>query len=75
MADKNISAIQLEHLRDYSYAESIGGTKGESHDYVLIDCPQDGTKRYIPIQNKVKLNKKRKANPLMHGNDEDMQEQ
>lgn len=47
-------------MRDYSFAESLGGTKGESHDFVLIDCPLDGTKRYLPIGNKIKLNKKRK---------------
>jgi hypothetical protein len=39
----------------------VGGTKGEKYDYVLVQH-SDGTMRYIPIQSKVKLNKKRKTN-------------
>jgi hypothetical protein len=54
-------AIEQTHLRDYAFNEIVGGTKGEKYDYVLVQH-SDGTMRYIPIQSKVKLNKKRKTN-------------
>jgi hypothetical protein len=46
-------------VRDYTFNEVKGGTKGEKYDYVLI---KNGVSfDYIPIVSKIKLNKKRQA--------------
>lgn len=46
-------------MRDYTFNEVKGGTKGEKYDYVLI---KNGVSfDYIPIVSKIKLNKKRQA--------------
>lgn len=54
-------AIQLQHVRDYAFTESIGGTKGEEADYVLYESANGASLCYAPIVSKLKLNKKRKA--------------
>ena len=44
-------------MRDYTFTEVRGGTKGEKVDFMLI---QKGDQlQYIPVISKIKLNKKR----------------
>jgi hypothetical protein len=56
-----------EHVRDYTFTEVVGGSKGEPHDYMLVEA--DGRLTYFPIRSKVKLYKKRKAQVEMHDSD------
>lgn len=51
----------MAHVRNYTFSELVGGTKGEKFDF-LLQKKTDGSLRYIPVSSKVKLNKKRKAN-------------
>ena len=53
----NDDVIRQKHLRDYTFSEVKGGTKGERADYMLIREGNDF--KYVPIVSKVKLNKKR----------------
>jgi preprotein translocase subunit SecD len=54
------TAIQVHHVRDYAFSHIEGGTKGEKADYILV-ATGDNEIRYVPVTNKFKLNKKRRA--------------
>ena len=57
-------ASQLEHIRDYAFIETKGGSKGEKVDYVLCQSEDGRELRYAPLISKLKLNKKRVAPTL-----------
>lgn len=46
-------------MRDYTFNEVKGGTKGERYDYVLVKNGEN--LHYIPLVSKIKLNKKRQV--------------
>jgi len=46
-------------VRDYTFNEVKGGTKGEKYDYVLVKNGEN--LNYIPLVSKIKLNKKRQV--------------
>ena len=54
-------------MRDYAQTLTEGGAKGEKCDYLLVSV--DDSLRYMPVQSKLKLNKKRKA--LVVGDEDD----
>lgn len=54
-------ALSMNRYRDYAFTETVGGTKGEKVDYLMMDGgkTQDlGQLRYMPINSRVKLNKR-----------------
>lgn len=55
--DRKYNAIQHQHVRDYTFNEVKGGTKGEKYDYALVRSGE--SLHYIPLVSKIKLNKKR----------------
>jgi hypothetical protein len=44
---RDYDIIQEKHLRDYTFSEVRGGTKGEKADYMLIMV--DNQYKYVPI--------------------------
>jgi hypothetical protein len=53
----------MHYVRDYAFTETFGGTKGEKYDYLLVNGARqvDGEvsqMRYIPVSQKLKLNKR-----------------
>ena len=56
----NEYALQVTHFRDYAQTMTEGGSKGEKCDYLLTQV-NDSQLSYVPVQSKLKLNKKRKT--------------
>lgn len=54
---RNYDLIKESHIRDYTYSEVRGGTKGEKQDYMLVKVGDQC--QYVPVVSKIKLNKKR----------------
>lgn len=53
----------MHYVRDYAFTETFGGTKGEKFDYLLVKDEKQidgeiGQIRYMPVSQKVKLNKR-----------------
>lgn len=46
-SNRDYDIIQETHLRDYTFSEVRGGTKGEKADYMLIKV--DNQYKYVPI--------------------------
>jgi len=53
--------VQLEHVRDYSCNVTVGGSKGEKADYFLFEDTVNGCLRYVAIERKMVLNKRKRA--------------
>lgn len=54
-------ALGMNRYRDYAFTETHGGTKGEKADYMIIDGGKSndlGQMRYLPINSRIKLNKR-----------------
>ena len=67
----------MNRYRDYAFTETIGGTKGEKADYMLLDGGKDndlGQLKYMPVGSRIKLNK-RFGPKLARHEDEDEDEQ
>lgn len=54
---RDYDLIKESHIRDYTYSEVRGGTKGEKQDYILVKVGDQC--HYVPVVSKIKLNKKR----------------
>lgn len=67
-------ALQLTHFRDYAQTLTEGGSKGEKCDYLLTHI-NDTELRFVPVQSKLKLNKKRKAHAFAEDDEHAAQSQ
>lgn len=64
---RNYDLIKESHIRDYTFSEVRGGTKGEKSDFLLVKVGEQY--QYVQVVFKIKLNKKRLAVVETFGSD------